>query len=257
MARWNNKEEFLKWITREYNKYKTFHYYLSINNEKYPKKYNKDCTCELSMSCSNSSISLIEIKKLLNNKILEHLNAYLYDRDIEISHIYLFFRTIESVNFFELSKFSRDIHEYKREVNQLKKTADRLQKFSKEQIIIKIPILPFITIYQMIVTFKRYGLTKNEIEIFTSYFGLNSRYRKTKSYTLFKEELSKKEIEILEFKIKELKENSKKREKKYNGFSWRTEKEYNQMIEEHTKISQKYHQMLNDRFYYKAFSSIS
>jgi len=257
MGRWKSKEEFLKWITREYNKYKTFSYYICINNERYPKKYNKDCTCECSMSLSNSSIRLIKIKKLLNNKILEHFNHYLANEDIEISHIYLFFKTIESVNFFELSKFSRDVHEYNREVNQLKKTADKLQKFSKEQIIIKIPILPYITIYQMIVTFKRYGLTKNEIEIFISYFGLNSRYRKTKSYILYQEKLFKKKIEILNLEMKELEENSKKRKKKYNGFSWRTEKEYNQMIEEMKKASQKYNQMFNDSFYYKAGSSIS
>ena len=182
MARWKTKESFIKWIIQEKNKANTFSYYLRTNYNRYPKSYYKSIIDETCISSLNSNVNPIKIKSILTNKILEHLNAFLYDIDIEIIHIAYFFDVIEEITFFNKSGFSHDAHEFNREVKQLKKEADKLQFFSKEQIKIRIPKLPFIVIYSLKKRFERYGLSKDKIYFFTSYFG--NSFRETKSFIL-------------------------------------------------------------------------
>ena len=257
MNRWQTQKDFIKWVTRERNKHKTFSCCLIDNFEKYPKKYNKDITCEFATSLRNSTVNPLQIKALLTDEVLEHLNAYLYNKDIGIFHIYRFLKTIESVNLFKLSKFSNDAQAYRREVKQLKKMADKLQLFLREQITVQIPILPFISIYKMIIMFKRYGLSDDEIYIFSSYFGLNNRYRKTKSFTLYTKRENKISYNILKRKIKETEDYSKERKKKYDGWSYRTEKEYNEMIEKLREIDKRYDEKKLDKtYYYKPINNI-
>lgn len=250
MDRWQTKESFIKWIIQEENKAKTFSYYLSANYHRYPKSYYKSLIDEAFISSLNSRVNLIGIKSILTDEILAHLNAFLYDKDIEIIHISHLFDVIEEVTFFKKSGFSPDSQEFNREVKQLKKEADKLQLFSKEQIKIRIPKLPFIVIYSMKKRFKRYGLSKNEIDIFTSYFG--NRFRETKSFNLECKRRKKIFDKNFQLKNKALENESTRRENKYNGFSYRTKKEYTQLINDMRKIDKIFYKKIHEEGnYYK------
>ena len=256
MDRWKTQKDFIKWVTRERNKSTTFSLHFIDNFKKYPKEYNKDFTCEFNLSLRNSTVNPLKIKSLLTDEILEHLNAYLYNKDIDIFHIYNFFKTIESVNFFKLSKFSSDAQEYGREVKQLKKNADKLQMFSKEQITIQVPILPFVSIYLMMKYFKRYDLSDDEIKIFSSYFGLNKRYRSTKTSINYDENIKEIWLNFFKLKTQELKDYTEERENKYDGWSYRTEEEYTEMIKRFKEIDKRYNkEILENTLYYKAIKN--
>jgi len=182
MKKNKTKEDFLKWVIYERLKSRLFTIDCCSNFKRYPLKYYKHFNSEFGINLLNSEVNINSIKFTMNYHILEHLNAYFSNSDIQIYYIECFLETVESVDFFKNSKFSTDSQEYTREIYNLKKKADNLQRFTNEQINIRIPILPQISIYSMITYFKRCKLSDKIIKNFTSYFGINKRFRKSNAF---------------------------------------------------------------------------
>ncbi len=177
--RWETKEDFISWVKNEREKAdKTLHRCL-LHFE----KHFKDCASKGSIAGKNSKVDIKHFEMIVDDEILEHMNMYFSDIDINIFHIQLFILTIDSVRFFKESGFSHDPAEFKREIEQLKKRSNQLQYFSPEQIKIKLPRLPQDTLYSMISTLKRYGVEEQIIRYFYEFFKDRKRLpKKTKSY---------------------------------------------------------------------------
>lgn len=178
MDKWKDKEAFLQWAKSERSKAENRQhlYFKYINN-------SEKCPPRIKLILKNSTLNLKTFETVLDNEILEHLNYYFSDLDIDIYHLDVFISTIDSVRFFKNSKLSTDAKEFNREIIQLKKKADNLQYFSMTPIDIRIPILPQDAIYSMIIEFRKYELENYIIEYFHNFFKDRKRLpKKTKTF---------------------------------------------------------------------------
>jgi len=187
MSRWKDKKDFIVWAKNERFKAEKNQYLYF----KHQANNFKDCDPKIKMILKNSTLNLKTLEIVLDDEILEHLNNYFFDIDIDIYYLDIFISTIDSVRFFKKSKFSTDAKEFNREIMQLKKKADTLQYFSMTPIDIRLPILPQDAIFTMITEFQNHGLESNIIEYFHDFFQDRKRLpKKTKTYIKHLEELS-------------------------------------------------------------------
>jgi len=176
--RWKDKADFLQWAKDERSKAENKQYlYFEYKNNK------EQLPPDMKLILKNSTLNLKTFETVLDNEILEHLNYYFSDTNIDIYHLDIFISTVDSVRFFKNSKLSTDAKEFRREVTQLKKRADNLQYFSMTPIDIRIPILPQDAIYSMISEFRKYELKNYIIEYFHNFFKDRKRLPKqTKTF---------------------------------------------------------------------------
>ena len=181
MDRWSNIDNFLQWAKavqhqaiKDLNNFSENDYY---DEEAFANKYSK-----YNYALRNAGIDIESIKIVINDRILNHINMYFPDTDIEPYHIETFLMAVESIDFFKRSNFSNDAKEYHREIKQLKKRADNLQLFSATPITIRLPRLPQDTLYLMISSLRTSGLNETLIRYFYDFFSDRKRIpRWTKS----------------------------------------------------------------------------
>lgn len=166
MDKWKDIDAFIDWSIDEKNKAIKFkHYYIPFDNNVWDNPISK-----INIARSNSEVDIDYLTVIIDNKILDHLNVYFLDQNIELFIFELFILTVEEVNFFLKSKRSADAKDFKAEILSLKKKANELQFYANDQIVLRLPVLPQITIYSMRERFEGYGLSYSIIKDFHSYF---------------------------------------------------------------------------------------
>ncbi len=183
MSRWKNTDDFISWVRYKKDEAdKVAQTYFKEQGRNFQEQDFKDCASKGSMAVKNASLNIEIFEKIIDDSILQHLNYY-DNLEIDIFHLAIFFETADSVNFFKKSGLSTDANDFEDEIKSLKKRADNLQLYSSEQIEIRLPLLPQISLYVMVSRLKRYGVSKEIINSLYSYFPKRQRLpKRTKSY---------------------------------------------------------------------------
>ena len=181
MDRWEKEADFIEWLLERQETAKRRVKGYQVKGEL---DFTKgDCSSRQPMAYRNARVDVKKMEKILDNELLEHMNLYFYQTEIDIFHIANFFNAVERVSFFKVSYMSSDASKYKEQIKKLKEKADELQHFSPTQIKIRLPELPQVILFSLIKQFKRYGLKEEDIRYFYEFFNRKKLPREGTTYT--------------------------------------------------------------------------
>lgn len=108
---------------------------------------------------------------MIDDNLLYHLSIHM-DAILEIEpyQYKIFLNTIKEIHYFKKSGFPTNTGDYINKVNSLKNKADELQKLSKEQIKIKIPILEHDSLYYLVYYLRKENVKEQNIKALFDYF---------------------------------------------------------------------------------------
>lgn len=127
----------------------------------------------------NQQVNISIFEKVINDEILDFLNDFYFDIDIEPYEYEIFLITVHHIKYFNKSGLDTHKSKYDRGIKQLKKRADELQYYSKETIEIILPMLPQVSLAHFI-HLSSSEMNKDVQKYFYRYFysNINKRYPK-------------------------------------------------------------------------------